>query len=99
MPGNPAYDNNRYGGTIGGPLVKNKWFIFGAYERTYLHGQGTPTALLGPTASGTEPRCKGMAANPVISSILDYYPVAPANDQGNITVNGQDVPIGKPDHH
>ncbi len=93
LPGKPAYDNNRYGGTIGGPLVKNKWFIFGAYERTYLHGQGTPTALLGPTADGLG-TLQGMAANSVISSILDYYPVAPANDAGTITVNGQDIPIG-----
>src|SRR6266849_4209491 len=30
ISGQPAYDNNRYGGTIGGPLVKDKWFIFGA---------------------------------------------------------------------
>lgn len=87
LPGKPAYDNNRYGGTIGGPLVKNKWFIFGAYERTYLHGQGTPTALLGPTADGLG-TLQGMAANSLISSILDYYPVAPANDAGTITVNG-----------
>src|SRR5581483_6160128 len=42
IPGVPTYDNNRFGGTLGGPLVKNRWFIFGAYEYTTLHGQGTP---------------------------------------------------------
>ncbi|PYX14526.1 MAG: hypothetical protein DMG84_14860 [Acidobacteria bacterium] len=100
ISGQPAYDNNRYGGTIGGPLVKDKWFIFGAYERTYLHGQGTPTPLLAPTAGGLSSLI-GMAANPTVASILQNYPVAPAQslDPGTgqpstTTVNGQNIPIG-----
>src|SRR5438445_8877414 len=94
ISGQPAYDNNRYGGTIGGPLVKDKWFIFGAYERTYLHGQGTPTPLLAPTAGGLSSLI-GMAANPTVASILQNYPVAPAQTNGlTTTVNGQAIPIG-----
>src|SRR5215467_11272584 len=30
LPGQPAYDNNRFGGTVGGPVIKNKLFVFGA---------------------------------------------------------------------
>jgi hypothetical protein len=100
ISGQPAYDNNRYGGTIGGPLVKDKWFIFGAYERTYLHGQGTPTLLAGPTAAGLSSLI-GMAANPTVASILQNYPVAPAQSLDPATglprttpVNGQNIPIG-----
>src|SRR5947209_5442646 len=29
---NPRFDNNRFGGNIGGPVIKNKIFLFGGYE-------------------------------------------------------------------
>ncbi len=93
IPGQPAFDNNRFGGTIGGPIIKNKWFIFGAYEYTTLHGAGTPTALLAPTASGLA-TLRSMAADSAVTNILANFPIAPANDAGTITVNGQAVPIG-----
>src|SRR5712692_9369835 len=94
IPGQPAYDNNRFGGTIGGPLVKDKWFIFGAYEYTTLHGQGTPTFLNAPTEAGLA-TMQGMAADSAVSNVLANYPVAPAADSTlTITVNGQPIPVG-----
>ncbi len=93
LPGKPAYDNNRFGGTLGGALIKNKWFIFGAYEFTTLHGQGTPTKLLAPTAAGLA-AAEAMAANPQVASVLANFPVAPVGNQGTTMVNGQAIPIG-----
>src|SRR5262249_8851535 len=33
---NPRFDNGRFGGNIGGPILKDKLFFFGMYERTQL---------------------------------------------------------------
>lgn len=76
ISGQPDYDNNRFGGTIGGPIIKNKLFVFGAYEYTTLHGAGTPTALIAPTATGLT-MLNSMAANSAVSTILANFPVAP----------------------
>ena len=76
IPGQPAYDNNRAGGTIGGPIIKNKLFVFGAYEFTYLHGQGSPTVFTAPTAAGLAV-LKANAADSAVSALLNNFPVAP----------------------
>jgi hypothetical protein len=96
IPGMPDYDNNRFGGTIGGPLVKEKLFIFGAYEYTTLHGAGTPTPLLAPTAAGLA-TLQGMAANSAVTNILNDFPIAPSADVPQAkwpVVNGTAIPIG-----
>ena len=94
IAGQPNYDNNRFGGNIGGPIIKNKWFIFGNYEYTTLHGQGNATFLDAPTASGLA-TLQGLAADPAVLNVLKSYPVAPVADPTlGITVNGTAVPVG-----
>jgi hypothetical protein len=49
----PRFDLNRAGGTLGGPIVKDHWFIFGAYQYTTLGQASVPTTAQSvPTAAG-----------------------------------------------
>jgi hypothetical protein len=51
-PKNPRFDENRFGGQIGGPIFKNKLFFFVNYERTPIGEASTPAAVSAPTSAG-----------------------------------------------
>ena len=50
---NPRYDYNRLGGSLGGPIKKNKLFFYGLYEYNPLGQASTPSSTVSaPTAAG-----------------------------------------------
>lgn len=91
----PRYDQNRFGGTAGGPVIKNRWFIFGLSEYNPRGDAGVPSApVYAPTAAGYGTLS---AMTSISKSNLDilqkYAPAAPAQSR-TTTVNGVQIPIG-----
>jgi hypothetical protein len=51
-PLHPRYDNNRFGGSLGGPIKKNKLFYYGLYEYNPIGNSASAGQLYAPTSAG-----------------------------------------------
>jgi hypothetical protein len=52
VPLHPRYDNNRFGGALGGPIRRNKAFFYALYEYNPIGAAGSAGLLFAPTAAG-----------------------------------------------
>ncbi len=86
---NSRYDNNRFGGQIGGPIFKNKLFFFVNYEYNPIGQASTPAAAnLAPTAGGYATLAALSNLNQTNISQLQKYAVAPAPCSATDISNG-----------
>jgi len=93
----PRFDYNRVGGTIGGPIIKNKLFYFGDLEYSPLGQASVPGApIIAPTAAGyaTLGGLAGISKNN-LGILQQFLSPAPANNKGFITVANTQIPVGQ----
>ena len=70
--GPPPFQRNQFGGSLGGPLKKNKAFLFGNYEGFQQHLHQTSVAFVPDLASRA-------AAVPSVKPLLNLWPTPPAD--------------------
>jgi hypothetical protein len=88
----PRFDYNRLGGTVGGPIIRSKLMLFGAYEYSTRGRAATGVSVLTPTQTGMS-TLAGLAANQQVKDILNELPTVAAATS-SVVVNGQTIPVG-----
>src|SRR5262249_4821376 len=81
-------DNKQFGGTVGGPIVKDKTFFFAYYEGQRLSTQSPYTAFVPTPAQVAAARARiaadGLTTNIAGENLLKFYPQDPS---GQVTVS------------
>jgi carboxypeptidase family protein len=92
----PILNQNQYGGTFGGPIKKDKLFIFAAYQETYqkngftIYASGNP--VLPPlNMPGAVQRTNDATYRAYLGSLFCPTPTCPAATGGSTTAGGVQV--------
>jgi outer membrane receptor protein involved in Fe transport len=86
----PRFVDNRFGGTVGGPILKNKLWFFGStnFERQRVGSSASSltSGQLTPTPEGIAALAAALPGNPAVASLQQFGPFAIT--QGNPVASG-----------
>lgn len=94
----PFRVENQFGGTLGGPVIKDRTFVFGSLQRWTDRRLGSGSTINGaPTEEGRRTLETIASTRPVVRAFLENLPAGAANGQSRtITADGRTltVPLG-----
>lgn len=71
----PFRNDNQFGGTLGGPITRDRLFFFGSYQRWTERRLGSGFTLNGaPTEAGREALRQAAGSRPQVEALLQYLP-------------------------
>jgi outer membrane receptor protein involved in Fe transport len=88
------YDYNRMGGSIGGPIFKDRLFFFGAAEYQDENKASAGPTVNTPTAAGLATLKALPGVDPAIQTVLAQFAVAPVASGPPEIVNGVPIQLG-----
>lgn len=95
----PFFREQQFGGTVGGPVLRDRTFFFGSYQKWTQDQLGSGTTLNGaPTEDGRRILEAAAGTRPQVQALLRFLPPAqsPLGRTVPLTVNGQSysIPVG-----
>ncbi len=94
--GRGALDQNQYGGSVGGPVKRNKLFFFAGYQETWQKNGVSILGSANPTLVGIPQGDRSNTAAFQQSLGTAFCPGGSATIGGGSSVNGPSVPSGTP---